>query len=269
MASEPASRETVRNLMTESDVVPTDQLTAALAGLSHFGQRPAPEMSPAVAEAISRASAPVGPSSTTGVNAGDTVILLRTGEAGNGKRSNGPEGRGRAGRRGAAVSGAVVLAMAAGIGGVAAFGPDNAVETAIETVIRWAAPVEQPEPESGERPDPVQPAVVPPGEAPSSGEVPPAPAPMPTQPESSEPEEAASPEASPEPSREHPVPASPKGRPENPGEQARRNVPPVELPELPLPALESTPPSGPPVDPPGLSDPERTPKPVPSAKPSR
>lgn len=251
------SRAAARNLLDESDVVPSDELTDAVADLRSLGHQPAPAISPALAEAMRRAASSAGQSSHPELGATDNVITLRPGKLR---------------RRGTAVGGAVVLAMAAGMGGVAAFGPGNAVETAIESVIRWAAPAESAEPAtgeqpaSGERPAPAQPEPIPTPEAPMVTE-PPAPAPLPEAPEATVPNGAASTERRAEPTSPAP---EPKGKPKAPGEVGRGIAPPIELPELPAPLPDpvTTPRSVAPVDPRGLPVPGETRKPAPDAEPS-
>lgn len=257
MVHDPSSRATARNLLAESDVVASEELTVALAELRGVGQRPAPPISPALAEAMRQAAVPGDRSSESDGN----VVPLRSRKAK---------------RRGAAVSGVVVLAMAAGMGGVAALGPGNAVETAIESVIRWVAPSEPAEPASDKQPDPAQPAPVP---APDVTPVPQAPvsAPAPEGPGAVEPGtrggegSPAAPEPTTSAEPEIHAPADRKGTSKDLPEVERRVVPPVELPELPVeaPRPVPTPRSVLPVDPPGLTVPGGTPKPAPSAEPSR
>lgn len=255
MVHDSTSRAAARDLLAESDVVASDELTDALAELRSLGERPAPKISPALAEAMRQAAAPADQSSGPGTSGAGNVVAL-------------PFGKSRVRRRGAAVGGAVVLAMAAGVGGVAAFGPDNAVETAIESVIRWAAPPELTEPASEEQPARVQPESVPVPDAPPVSELP-TPAPPQPAPELTGPGELAPTDAPAEP--ETPAPATPKGQSTDPGEPSRGAVPPVELPELPVPLPDpvATPRSVVPVTPPQLPVPGGATTPAPSSEPSR
>lgn len=251
MVHDSTSRETVRDLLAESDVVPSDELTDALAELRSLGEQPAPPISPALAEAMRKAAAPARQPSGPDTSGADNVVSLRFGKAR---------------RRGAAVGGAVVLAMAAGMGGVAAFGPDNAVETAIESVISWVAPTERSEPASDERPAPAQPESVPAPVAPPASELPNS-APSQGTLEPTGPGEPTGQRAPAKP--ETPAPATRKGEQPAPGEAEQRAVPPVEVPELPVPIPDpvTTPRSVIPVDPPQLPLPGGAP--APSAEPSR
>lgn len=256
MVHDSASRAAARDLLADSDVVPSDELTDALAELGSLGRRPAPPISPALAEAMQkRVSTSAGHSPDSEPSALDNVV---------------PFGPAKARRRGAAVGGAVVLAMVAGMGGVAAFGPVNPVQTAIESVIRWAAPAERVDPASEEQPAPVQPESVPAPEAPLITELP-APAPSADTPAPSVPAEVevVSPAVPAEP--ESPAPPTRKSKSTDADESRRAVVPPVELPELPVqvPERVTTPRAEVPVNPPELPVPGGLPKPVPSAKPSR
>lgn len=247
MVYDPASRVAAQDLLAESDVVPSDELTAALGELKSLGERPAPPVSPALAEAMRQVAA--------GKDTHNVVPLPF------GKSSR----FGKRGRRGAAVGGAVVLAMAAGMGGVAAFGPGNPVETAFESVIRWVAPETRTEPVSDEQPAPVEPGGQPPVPVtPRITEVP-APAPSQTTLEHTGPSELPVPAPEPE------APATREGRPGNAEEPQRRVIPPVEVPDLPVPIPDpvTTPRSVLPVDPPELPVPGPAQTPAPSERPSR
>lgn len=248
MVYDPTSRVAAQDLLDESDVVPSDELTAALGELKSLGERPAPPVSPALAEAMRQAAAGKDEHNVVPLPFGKTSRF------------------GKRGRRGAAVGGAVVLAMAAGMGGVAAFAPGNAVETAFESVIRWVAPAERTEPASDEQPVPVEPGrgqlMVP--ETPQLTEVP---APAPSQAAPEHPGQSELPAPAPEPE----APATREGRPDNAEEPQRRVVPPVEVPDLPVPIPDpvTTPRSVLPVDPPELPVPGPSQTPAPSERPSR
>ncbi|WP_323960121.1 hypothetical protein GC088_01285 [Arthrobacter sp. JZ12] len=218
MAHDPSSRAAVQNLLAESDVAPSEELTRALSDLSSVGRREAPPISPELAAVMRQASSAPGdnisatPSRTTGES---NVIPLR---------------RGRKASRGAAMGGAVVLAMAAGIGGVAAFGPDNSVESAVESVLRWVAPADAPEPASDDQP--AKPAPAPAQVTPDSV---PTPA-QPTGPVVTEvPTEVPVERTAPEPGRALPSPTQDRPTPQDAGKPEKKVVPRVELPELPVP----------------------------------
>lgn len=251
MVHDITSRAAARDLLAESGVAPSDGLTEALSELRAVGQQPAPPISPALAEAMSRAADPATDCQPT---APTNVVAI---------------GRGRLRRRGAAAGGAVVLAMAAGMGGVAALGPGNAVENMIDSVIRWAAPMERTEPVSDEQAETVNPGSVP---VPSPEVPPAAPLPEPSgQQGYREPDKANGTVSSETAEPALPSPAAPRGGPAA-EESGRGALPPIEVPELPLtiPDPVTTPRSVIPVDPPQLPFPtgSATQSPAPTASPT-
>lgn len=267
MVHDPSSRAAARHLLVESDVVPSDELTDALAQFSELGRQSAPPMSSAVREALQQAALtaivePTNDEIPSGDAAADVVSLRY----------------GKARRRGAAVGGAVVLAMAAGMGGVAAFGPDNALNTAIHSVIGWAVPPEQIEQVSDDEIAPAQtdplPAGVPGPEVPPAAGLPDtAPSHNAEPPYGSGGVSAPDTEPGPaEPADPAPTPpASPRPKPADAGEGARGKIPSVDLPELPVPLPEpvTTPRAVIPVEPPQLPVPGGPLTSVPGPTPSR
>lgn len=243
MVHDITSRAAARELLAESGVAPSDKLTEALSELRAAGQRPAPPMSPALAEAMSRAADPATDFEL--VTPTDVVAI----------------GRGRRRRRSAAAGGAVVLAMATGMGGVAALGPGNAVENMIDSVIRWAAPTERTEPVPDREMGTVNPDSIP---APSPELLPAAPLPDP-----------AGQQVLPEPDNANGTlppetaeavlssPGAPGGGAEA-EESERGALPRIEVPDLPVkvPDPVTTPRSVIPVEPPQMPFPTGSPTPT-------